>query len=91
MLKAPPIPILSTGLTLPEFTVVNASVEDLKCTSHYFQNSIWVEMLKATVKGIRFGNMDDDMIECSKKLLLAMQQRLHFLIEEFVHPTKYGH
>ena len=91
VLKAPPVPTLSTGLTLPEFTVVYAGAEDLKCPSNYLQNSTWVETLKATVKGVRFGNVDDDMIERSKKLLPAMQQRLHFHIEEFVHPTKYGH
>ena len=85
------MPTLSTGLTLPEFTVVYAGAEDLKCPSHYLQNSTWVETLKATVKGVRFGNVDDDMIERSKKLLPAMQRRLHFHIEEFVHPTKYEH
>ena len=29
VLKAPPVPTLSTGLTLPEFTVVYAGAEDL--------------------------------------------------------------
>ena len=86
MLKAPPVLTLSTGLTQPEFAVVYVGAEDLKCQSHYLQNWTWVETLKATVKGIRFGNVDGDMIERPKKLLPAMQHRLHFNIEEFVHP-----
>ena len=91
MLKAPPVPTLASGLTLPEFTVVYGGAADDKCPSHYLQNSTWVETLKATVKGVRFGEVDDGMVERAKILLPAMQQRLVQHIEEFVHPSKYRH
>ena len=90
MLKAPPVPSLSTSLTLPQFTVVYAGAAVEKCPSHYLQNSTWVETLKATVKGVRFDKVDSGTIQQAKILLPAMQQRLHYHVGEYVDPSKHG-
>lgn len=91
VLKAPPVPTLSTSLTLPQFTVVYAGPAVDKCPSHYLQNLTWVETLKATVKGVQFGNVDDVMIQQAMKLLPAMQQRLLLCIDDYVDLSKHHH
>ena len=46
---------------------------------------------KATVKRVRFGDVDDDMIEQAKNLLSAIQEGLFLHIEEFARPLKFPH
>jgi len=72
------------------FTVVYAGAAVEKCPSHYLQKSTWVETLKATMKGVRFGKVDSGTIQQAKILLPAMQQRLHYHVEEYVDPSKHG-
>jgi len=85
------LPEMTDSFEMPQFSITNAGPDDQKCPSEYLQNATWVETLKSTVKGVRFGDVSDDVVVRAGYLLRAYWQRLDLHIDERVDSTKRHH
>ena len=91
VLKVPTMPVLSTSLPTPQFTITYATRVLEKCPSEYLLNSAWVESLKATAKGVSVGDVNQSMVAKAKLLMPALQQRLNLHIRERVDVRRQHH
>ena len=82
VLEANTVPDTATGLSLPDFTVTYATRINDKCPSEYLKSKDWVESLKATVKGVSFIDVDEEVVDRAKWLVLAMQQRIDMHVDD---------
>ena len=91
VLVVPTLPALSNSVPTPEFIVAYASQVVKKCPSEYLQNGAWISDLKATMKVVVFGAVDETMVEKAKCLLLSLQQRLYIHISDRVDERRRHH
>ena len=76
---------------MPEFTVQYAHRVAEKCPSQCLLSNVWVDTLKATAKGVGFGNVDESMIDKAKWLVLAMRERLELHVVNRVDHSRHHH
>ena len=91
MLKANVVPDTDTGLSLPDFAVTYATRLNKKCPSEYLKSKDWVESMKLTVKGVSFIDVDEELVDRAKWLVLAMQQRIELHVDERVDKRRHHH
>ena len=84
VLQTNTVPDADTGWSIPNFAVAYATRINDKCPSEYLKNKDWVESFKATVKGVSFIDVDEEVVDRAKWLVLAMQQRIDLHVDERV-------
>jgi len=76
---------------MPAFTVTGVGQVNDKCPSEYLQNQTWVKSLASVIKGVEFMSVEADMMEKSKLLMSALQQRLEFHVSGRVDKRRWYH
>ena len=66
VLELPATPVLRTSLQTPDFIITYSGRVSEKCPSEYLLNKVWVDALKATVKDVGFGVVNDGMVDKAK-------------------------
>ena len=91
VLQTNTVPDADTGWSIPNFAVAYATRINDKCPSEYLKNKDWVESFKATVKGVSFIDVDEEVVDRAKWLVLAMQQRIDLHVDERVDRRRHHH
>ena len=91
VLHLPAVPEVSGSLQVPTFKITYATPTDHKCPSEYLKNEGWIDTFKSTMKGVWFLDVDEEMVDRAKYLVLGMRQRLDLHIGNFVDKRRHHH
>ena len=93
-LVAPPQPVIDLTVRTPNFDVIYAGLREssiVRAPSSFLDNAHWLDGVKGNIKGVRFGEVTQDMKDRADKLCPALEMRLKCHISEKVDDSRHDH
>ena len=91
VLEIPPEPVLNLQVTMPKFNVVYAGPKKSTPASEYLDNTVWVEGVKRSFKGVTFVPIDDELKKRADILATLLVARLDCHVSERVDSSRQDH